>query len=413
MVRRSAASDNARGIVAAAVFVFLACVASIAHGEDSDRVRFYLGLRGQDSNPGAGVHDAWGLSLGANLGKYWGVEMSADAYELRVKGGGARVGEYGVVALVPQLRLRYPFFGDRLVPYIVGGVGVGLTEFNDRKPPGFGVSIQDKSSSVLVGTLGGGLEYFIADNIAVGAEAKYVLAGDTTIRINGTPRDQKIQSPLFSVALRMFVPELRPAPMVEHDQPIGSRLYFGVRAGAAFTTDRSGFQSLTLEPEPPAYFSEGNQLFGALLGLDLGRHWGVELAAEGYEARLADSTLGSPKEVAIVTVIPHVRWRYPLWGGRLVPFVSAGVGLGHVELNDSKPPSLIRNPQGSSFGVAAAVGGGVEYFVASNISVGLDARYQTSRGHTFQLDGRDRDAHADAVILALTLRAYVWKFDRP
>jgi len=409
IVGRRGRLPGARWLVATGILVLIALVASTGRAEDSERLRFYLGLRGQDTNPAAGVHDAWGLSLGANLGRYWGLEMSADAYELRVKSGGIRVGEYGVVALVPQLRLRYPLFGDRLVPYVVGGVGLGLTEFNDRKPPGFGLSIQDKESSLLVGTLGGGLEYFIADNIAIGAEVKYVLAGDTTIRINGTPRDQKLQSPLFAATLRMFVPELRPAALAERDQPAGARVYVGVRTGAAFTTDRTGFRPLTLEPEPPAYFSEGNQLFGALLGLDWGRHWGVELAAEGYEARLADATLGSVKEVAVVSVIPHLRWRYPLLGGRLVPFLSAGVGLGYIELNDSKPPSEVRNPQGSSFGVAAAGGGGVEYFVASNISLGLDARYQTSRGHTFRLDARERDAHADAVILALTLRAYVWK----
>jgi opacity protein-like surface antigen len=397
------------GLVTAALLGLVVIVAGIAHAQDSDRPRFYLGLRGQDTNPSAGVHDAWGLSLGANLGRYWGLELSADSYELRVKSGGRSVGEYGVVALVPQVRLRYPLFGDRLVPYVVGGVGAAFTEFNDRKPPGFGRSIEDTESSALVGTVGAGLEYFVADNIAVGAEVKYVLAGDTTIRIDGTPRDQEIQSPLIALALRMFVPELRPPPVADPEQPLGARLYFGVRTGAAITTDRNGFESLTLEPEPPAFFSEGNELFGALLGVDIGRHWGVELVADAYEARLADAELGSLKEVAIVTVIPHVRWRYPLLGGRVVPFLSAGVGLGYVELNDSKPPSEIRNPQGSSFGVAAAAGGGIEYFVASNISLGLDARYQTSRAHTFRLDGRDHDAHADSVIVALTLRAHLLK----
>ena len=400
-----------RAVVATGALVLASFVASTAHGQDSELPRFYLGVRGQDTNPGAGVHDAWGLSLGANLGRYWGLELSADTYELRVKSGGRSIGEYGVVALVPQLRLRYPLFGDRLVPYVVGGVGLGLTEFNDRKPPGFELSIRNKESSVLVGTVGGGLEYFIADNIALGAEVKYVLAGDTTIGINGSTRDQKVQAPLFGVALRMFVPETKPRPLAEQEPPPGTRLYLGVRAGAALTTDRTGFESLTLEPEPPAYFSEGNQLFGAVLGLNLGRHWGVELVGEGYEARVSDSTLGSVKEVAVVSVIPHVRWRYPLLGGRLVPFLSAGVGLGYVELNDSKPPSEIRNPLGSSVGVAAAAGGGMEYFVASNLSLGFDARYQTSRGHTFRLDGRERDAHADAVILGLTIRAYLWKFE--
>lgn len=390
------------------VAALLLFIPPVARAEDSDKVRFYLGLRGQDTNPVAGVHDAWGLSLGANLGRYWGLELSADTFERRVKRGGRTLGEYSVLPLVPQIRLRYPLLGDRLVPYVVGGVGLGLSGFNDRKPPAFGASIKDKHSSFLVGTVGAGLEYFIADNIAVGAEVKYVLAGDQTLRIDGVRHDQEVQSPLIMAGLRMFLPELRP-PAAGPGEPSPLRVYLGFRFGAAITTDRSGFETLRVKPEPPAYFSEGNQLFGAMLGVDFGRHWGLELAAEGYEVRLADATLGSLKEAAVGSIIPHVRWRYPLLGGRLVPFVVGGVGLGFLELNDAKPPSQIRNPEGTSFGVAAAAGAGAEYFVASNISVGLDARYHTSRGHTFRIDGRERDAHAEAVIVTFAIRAYLWE----
>ena len=399
--------------LAAVLVAALLGVAATAHAQDTDRTRFYLGLRGQDTNPGAGVHDAWGVSLGANLGKYWGVELSADAFERRVKGNdteGVRrdFAEYGVVALVPQLRLRYPLLGARLVPYVVGGVGVGFTEINDRKRPAFGRSIRNDDSAVLLGTVGAGLEYFVADNIAIGAEVKYVLAGDATVRVDGAPRNQEIQAPLFAVGLRLLVPETTPASVAARERSTDVRVYLGARVGAAITTNRSGFDSLTIEPEPPAYFSEANQLFGAVVGVDLGRHWGIELVAEGYEVRLADSTGRSLTEAAIVTIIPHVRWRYPLLGGRVVPFVSAGVGLGHIELNDAKAPSNGRDIGGSTFGVAAAGGGGVEYFVASNISLGVDAKYQTTRGHTFRLDRRERDAHAEAVIAAFTLRAYLW-----
>jgi opacity protein-like surface antigen len=409
---RSSTCRTTRALLACGLLL-VALLPAVARAEDSDRVRFYLGLRGQDTNPAAGTHDAWGLSLGANLGRYWGLELSTDTYERRVKSEGTSVGEYGVVALVPQLRLRYPLLGDRLVPYVVGGVGLGLTSFNDRKPNGFGRSIRDKESSALVGTLGAGLEYFIADNIAVGAEVKYVLAGDTTIRIDGAPQEQRIHTPLFALALRMFVPELNPAPLADAGADSPMRLYLGVRAGAAITTDRHSVETLTIVPEPPAYFSEGNQMFGAALGLNVGRHWGVELVADTYEAQLADPALGSLKELAIVTIIPHVRGRYPLLGGRLVPFLSAGVGVGYLEPNDAKAPSVERNPEGNSFGVAAAGGAGFEYFVVSNISLGLDARFQTSRGHSVRVDGRERSAHADAVIVAFTLRADLWQARDP
>src|SRR5918995_6895575 len=106
------------------VLVLGAATAVPGWAEDSDRIR-YLQLRGQDTNPWTGVHDHWGLSLGANLGRYWGLELSADTFERRIQRSGDTLAEFGVVALAPQLRLRYPLLDDRLVPYVVGGAGGG------------------------------------------------------------------------------------------------------------------------------------------------------------------------------------------------------------------------------------------------------------------------------------------------
>ena len=71
--------------------------------------------------------------------------------------GFGTIGEYGVFAVMPQIRLRYPFLGDKLVPYIVGGGGIAFTDFNDRKAPVFGVSVKDESTT-RVGTIGAGIE---------------------------------------------------------------------------------------------------------------------------------------------------------------------------------------------------------------------------------------------------------------
>ena len=57
------------------------------------------------------------------------------------------IGEYGVFALMPQVRLRYPLFRGRLVPYVIGGAGVAFTDFNDRKTPSNTASVPSPPSA--------------------------------------------------------------------------------------------------------------------------------------------------------------------------------------------------------------------------------------------------------------------------
>jgi opacity protein-like surface antigen len=402
---------------ALATYVFVlalgAASAAPSWAEDSDRPRYYLHLRGQDTNPATGVHDHWGLSLGANLDRYWGLELSADTFERRVKSGGRTLGELGVVALVPQLRLRYPFLDDRLVPYLVAGVGVAFTDFNDRKPITPRVSIEGAEQTRLVGTVGAGVEYYFADNLAVGVEVKYLIADDTTLRINGARESQQVASLFTTLGLRLLIPEHRPQPPVAPGEPAPQRLYLGARVGAAISTDTDAFSNVDIRPEPPAYFGTGNQFFGVALGVDFGRYLGVEVAAEGYEVILATSALGSLTEMAVYSIIPQLRVRYPLYGGRLAPYAIGGVGASYAEKNDTKQPGADLDIETSTWGLAAAVGAGVEYFVASNIAVGLEARYLTHRGHTIQINGgREASGHYDAVIVALTLRVVLAQFGR-
>lgn len=389
-----------------------AVFAAPAWAEDSDRFRYYLQLRGQDTNPWTGVHDHWGLSLGFNFDRHWGLELSSDVFERDVEKGGRRLGEYGVVALVPQVRARYPLLNDRLVPYVVAGVGVAVTDFNDRKqlaPPG--PRVESSHANVLAGTLGAGIEYYFADNLAAGVELKYLFADDPSFNIGGTRHTQQVSGLFTTVGLRVLVPELRP-PAPAPDEIAPARLYIGARIGTAISTDTNAFSNAEIRPEPPAYFGHGNQFFGAVLGMDFGRHWGVELAADGYEVILATPTFGSLTEQALVHLIPQLRVRYPLLDGRVVPYALGGVGLSYAEINDRKRPSSDGDIQSSTYGVAAAVGAGIEYFVASNVALGLETRWVTDRGHTLRVSGREASGHYDAVITAFSLRVYLAGFGR-
>lgn len=109
---------TAVGLCASAVF--LAALPVTAH--DGDEPRAYLGVRGFGSNPGTHVRDYWGLSVGGNVNRYLGGELSGDLFERRLKVQGfGSVGEYAVTAIVPQIRVRYPLLDGKLTPYAVAG----------------------------------------------------------------------------------------------------------------------------------------------------------------------------------------------------------------------------------------------------------------------------------------------------
>ena len=178
----------------------------VALARDGDEPRAYLGLRGFGSNPGTGVHDYWGASLGGNFNRYIGAELSADVFERKMDVEGFRsVGEYAVIAIVPQIRLRYPLFEGRLTPYFVAGAGVAFGEFNDRKGGTYGKSV-DADRTMLVGTVGGGIEYFLADTVAVGVEVKYLIAGSQDVRIDGVSHPNSIDRSVRLVRAAAVLP---------------------------------------------------------------------------------------------------------------------------------------------------------------------------------------------------------------
>jgi opacity protein-like surface antigen len=396
-----------RRVLCGCVLLVVVLSATAGWAQDSDQLRYYLHIRGHGSSPFTDVHDLFGASVGANFNRYWGAELAVDGFERRIRFNDRVLGEYAIMPIVPQVRFRYPVLDDRLTPYAIAGVGVAFTEFNDRKKPGFGVSV-DIPASTMVGTVGAGLEYFIAHNIAAGVEVKYLIAGDQTIKINGVSRTEEIDSLITSFGLRLFFPENAPAPPAEIRVGFPARLYLGMQVGAAFTTDTDSMPGVELRPEPAAVGS-ANYYLGGLVGVDLGRYLGVELMAGGYEVRVHVPERGSIGEEAVYAIIPQLRARYPLLDGRLVPYAVAGVGAGYVEFNDRKRGGLDFDISATNWGVAATVGAGIDYFIASNIAAGVEARYFTSRGHTIKIGGgQTHDAHVDAVLLTVGLRVYLF-----
>jgi len=392
--------------VAAAVF---ASAAAGAWAEDSDQFRWYFHFKARDSNPLTGVHDYFGFGLGANLNRYLGVEVSGDHFEIfpELRDGKA-LGEYGVFAFMPQVRARYPLFDNRLVPYVLAGAGIALTDFNDRKAPAFGVSVRDESWAP-AGTLGAGVEYFLDDNVSIGVEFKYLFVGDQTLTVGGVAHKINASTPLTSIGVRLFYPELRPGPMADARESAPTRLYLGLRAGAAIPVDTDLTSEIEARPVPGAYGALAPH-YGVGLGLDLTRHVGVELSAEGFELVLARRGLGSVGEYAVYTFIPQIRLRYPFEEGRLVPYGIAGVGLGHAEWNDRKPRAGHMSIKANDNSIAAALGVGIDYFVTRNIALGLESKYLYSPGHEIKVEGRGGTAVLQAVAVTFGLRVYLASF---
>jgi opacity protein-like surface antigen len=149
----------------------------------------------------------YGMSLGVDLTRYVSVEVAADTTEADVHlAGQGKFGEYAQWAVIPKLRVRSALLEGRLVPYVVGGVGILWTEFSDITPRVQGVAISAKGISV-VGSIGAGIEYVIASNLALGLDVKYLISGGQQFTIQGQVSGMVHPNPLYtSLGIRILFP---------------------------------------------------------------------------------------------------------------------------------------------------------------------------------------------------------------
>jgi opacity protein-like surface antigen len=392
------------------------------------RTRVYIGIRaGQqfflDSGLAPGVEvdrrfrDVAGSGLiGLNIGRYLGLEVAAEFYENDVEASGfGKIGEFTVWTVMPQVRLRYPMSEDRLAPYLFGGVGWGISEFSDATAAGSDPAAPrvGGSETNTVYALGGGLDYFIADNIALNAELKYV-SHEADIEVGSQDVKADLDSLLLLAGLRLFFPGpprevTGPRARLRAADGWRTRTYFDIRIGYPYTLDEDVTTGFKLARD------RVEQVIGASIGLDLHRHFGVELAVDHYErALLATPALGTVAgdtkigEYDVWSIIAQGRVRYPLLDDILVPYLLAGLGVAHSEVNDrvvlDSSTTVPRfSVERTSF--IASVGAGVEYFVADNMAVGAQARYLYHRPDA-DIRGNRRSLDADVLLLTASLRLY-------
>jgi hypothetical protein len=115
-----------------------------------------------------------------------------------------------------------------------------------------------------------------------------------------------------------------------------------------------------------------NVVIGGGAGYNISRHWGVELQIHGIEPDLRSDTRGKITEVSTLTFVPAARLRWPLEDGRLVPYVSGGVGVSINDVNDAAKPFTKVGTDSST--IVGSLAAGVEYFLSPNIAAGLELR---------------------------------------
>ncbi|MFN0069613.1 MAG: outer membrane beta-barrel protein [Limisphaerales bacterium] len=390
----------------------LAVGTGAALGADREPLTYYLELRGQDTNPLTDVRDAYGATFGVNWNEWLSFELALDNYELDYEPFGPdTLGEYSTWAIIPQVRVRYPFWHDRLVAYAIAGAGYGISQFNDRKPPGDGLDI-DANDEGFLASVGGGLDYRFSDHFSIGAQFKYLFGPERDDTVDGVGYDTSVNAPLLMLAIKTTFPPATALTLADGDPVPMHRFYFGATWGGMLTPGEIG-EGITLTPESPA-MGDFNQLAGFSFGWNWSPNFGLELMADTFESSLNVDDFGAIGEIAMYDLVPHLKLRMPLDGGRWVPFVSAGVGAGYLEWNDTKPNGRSVNvEEDGQWGLAYSAALGVEYFPVRYFSLGAEARYLSIDGAGLAINGGEsRDVDIDTLLIGVRLRMYLAEWGR-
>jgi opacity protein-like surface antigen len=377
--------------------------------EDSDMFRPYIQVRSAAFNEYWGEGDGWGLSLGANVNSYVGFELAFDAFQETVESPAlGAVSEIAISHLTPEIRLRYPLGqSKRWVPYVYAGPGVTFLTLNDQKPPGYHHDIEGNGTRFSA-VFGGGLEYFVADNVTFSIEGRYQWVQNNPITIDGASQDGNFSAPLLMFGIRAYFREVHHHPLIEKEAEEPIRVYGGVRYGSSILMDSRLNKDLKLEPLVNALGGTGNQVGSVLIGADIVPHFGIELSGNYNEYTLSSDTYGRLGKYANYTIMPAGRWHWLFLDGKLSPFVSLGLGATYAEFSHQKADAEHLQVDTKGIYPSVDLGTGAEYFIARNLSFSAEAHYLTSWNHKFEINGVDNGRGSfSALNLMLGMRFYL------
>ena len=352
------------------------------------RIRPYVHMRSGEFDTVWGVQDMWGVGVGADLTRHVGLELAFDTYEKDFDPFGTKVGEQSMLSLVPQVRLRLPLLNDRVVPYVIAGAGIGWYDFNDplRSTPPYNV---DAQGTTLVISAGAGVDLFINETVMFNLEGKYLWMDDLNVSVDGTSGSFKMADFMGTFGFRAYLDSPPGLQLAESQDEVPLRLYFGAGWGAGFTTDGDWAPGIRLGNEVSSIGTAGQSVELAL-GANWGRHFGFELAVDYWEGNInldnVAGVTGGVGEYAVYSLIPNLRFRWPLQEGKVVPYLLAGVGGTYGEVNDRFNNGGNISVDSKGFAPAFNVGGGVEYFFNRNVSLFGQAKWIYSWNNKIEVD---------------------------
>ena len=149
------------------------------------------------------------------------------------------------------------------------------------------------------------------------------------------------------------------------------------------------------------------------LGADFGERLGLELALAHTEYSLVLAGPGAVGEYSTYSAMPMLRLRFPSAAGRWVPYLLAGAGINYAELNDVKPAGTGLTIEAKGAYPALAVGAGVEYFIARNLSFNFESRWRYAWNHELKVsNGPSGKGDLSEIQFTVGFRAYLFGFGK-
>jgi opacity protein-like surface antigen len=334
---------------------------------------------------------------GYNITEHWGVELQGHGTESDVRSDSlGKLEEYSNITLVPAVKFRWPVSDGRLVPYLTAGVGWSVNDDNDQHDPRVKVSADE---STVVGSISAGFDYFVSPNVAVGLTTHAFIFPDQDANVqmrdsaNRLIRNDNASFNMSSIALLAHVSIY---PGAENGSGESGWLSWLIARHGPYDTDDLRPYAYLLGGHT-AMFDHGfgggvelkdpgdfNATLGAGLCMNLDRNWGLEAQFFNVAPNVNKAPFGKFTEIDNNTFLLMGRFRWPFLQGRLVPYLTAGVGAGTFDINDSRSIVDVPTEEGTAVTaksptvhvqatqVAAEAGIGVEYFLNHNVSIGVN-----------------------------------------
>lgn len=146
-------------------------------------------------------------AVGLNINEHLSFELAGDYTETELSiDEPSGTAEYALWTILAQVRLRASLGDSRFSPYLVGGGGWGFGEINDVRQPANVSGLRGGRDNTAVASIGAGLDYFIADNLALSLEAKHIFGFDPDIEFGGRKVGLEIEPVFLSAGLRILFP---------------------------------------------------------------------------------------------------------------------------------------------------------------------------------------------------------------